>query len=139
MPVQHSTILFTKRFIQCCEGNQTLHPDHNSIMYLESDPKGIDDSSSIGQCGSAVPDVRQMLIPHQQVQEWISQRALVLGTGHDEVIHNQWCKHKQEKDACQGKPVHLPAIQNRAFSFPRFQKDELHQTIFAVDLLDLTA
>lgn len=119
-----------------CVRNQTLHPDQNSIMYLESDPKGIDASSPIGQCGSPVPDVRQMFIPRQQVQEWISQRALVLVTGHDEVIHDQWCKHEQEKDACQGEPVHLPVIQNRAFCFPRFQIDELHQTIFSVDLLD---
>lgn len=121
-----------------CGRNQTLHPERNSVMYLESDPNGINGSSRIGKHGSPVPDFRQMLIPCEQVQQWISQRALVLGTGHDEVIHNHWCKHKQEKDACQGKPVHLPVIQNRAFCFPRFQADELHQTIFSVHLLDLT-
>lgn len=100
------------------------------MLYLESDPKGIDASSPRGQHGSPVPDVRQMFIPRQQVQEWSSQRALVLGTGHDEVIHYHWCKHQQEKDAGQGKPVHLPAIQNRAFGFPSLQAHEFHQTIF---------
>lgn len=95
-----------------------LCPEHNSILYLESDPKGIDASSPIGQCGSPVPDVRQMFIPRQQVQEWSSQGALVLGTGHDEVVHNQRCKREQEKDARQGKPVHLPAIQTQHFVSP---------------------
>lgn len=119
-----------------CGRKQTLHPDHNSIRYLQSDPEGIDASSPRGQRGGPVPDVRQMLIPCQQVHEGISQGALVLGTGHDEVIHHQRCKHQQEKDACQGKPVHLPAIQNTAFCFPSFQRDELHRTSFSVDFLD---
>lgn len=130
--------LCVKGFIQQLWEKQTLHPDHSSVMYLESDPKGINGSSPVGHHGSPVPDVRQMLLPSQQVQEWISQRALVLVTGHDEVIHNQWCKHQQEKDAGQGKPVHLPVIQNRAFCLPRFQTDELYQTIFSVHLLDLS-
>jgi len=96
--------------------SQPLHLNHNSIVYLESNPKAIDASSPIGQCRSLVPDVRQMFLPCEQVNEWIKQRALVLVTGHYEVIYDKWCKHEQEKDACQGKPVHLPVTQNRAFS-----------------------
>lgn len=87
----------------------------NSVTYLESDPKGIDASSLIGQCRSLVPDVRQTFLPREQVNEWIGQRALVLVTGHYKVIHDKWCKQEQEEDACQGKPVHLPVIQNRTF------------------------
>lgn len=91
-----------------------LHLAHDSILYLQSDPKGIDAHSPIGQCRSLVPDVRQMFLPGKQVGEWIGQRALVLVTAHYEVIHDKRCKHEQEKDACQGKPVHLPVIQHRA-------------------------
>ena len=121
MPVWHSIILPVKGLIeQLFEKKQPVHLDRNSITYLESNPKGIDASSPIGQCRSLVPDVRQMFIPREQVNEWIKQRALVLVTGHYEVIYDQWRKYEQEKDACQGKPVHLPVIQNRAFCFPAF-------------------
>lgn len=95
----------------------TLQRVCNSIIYLESNPNNIDASSCVGQCRSLVPDVRQMFIPHEQVNERISQRALVLVTGHYEIIHDKWCKHEQEKDACQGKPVYLPVIQKRTFFF----------------------
>lgn len=103
--------------------NHPLHPDHNSAAYLEGDPKGIDASSPIGQWRSLVPDVRQMFIAHEQVDDRISQRTLVLVAGHDEVIHNKWCKHEQEKDAGQGKPIYLPVTQNRTFLFPAFRQN----------------
>lgn len=95
-----------------------LHLAHDSIPYLQSHPKGIDAHSPMGQCGSLVPDVRQMCLPGEQVGERIGQRALVLVTAHYEVIHDKRRKREQEKDACQGKPVHLPVIQHRAF-FPQ--------------------
>lgn len=43
------------------------------------------------------------------VQHRSGQRAVILVTGHDEVVHSQGRAQQQEDDAHQGKPVHLPA------------------------------
>lgn len=123
------TIKTHRCFLLCVSASRyLLHPDLSIILGqksapqtgphcisaprqwtdLEADPQGVQLGSFGCHRRCLGPDVCQTSMACSYIQHGGSQRAAVLVTCHDEVVHNEWSEEQQENDAGQGEPVHFP-------------------------------